>query len=245
MPSAPGPAAGAPGPRPRTPAGRARVAARVLAATYPGTCALVHADAFQLLVATVLSAQTTDERVNQVTPALFARYGGAAALAGADPQALEAIIRPTGFFRTKARALIRLAGQLVDEHGGTVPGAMAQLTRLPGVGRKTANVVLGVGFGVPGLAVDTHVTRLANLLGLVATRDPVKIEQQVTAMLPPSQWTGFGLRLIEHGRQVCVANRPRCPVCPLQSWCPSSSTRAGPTAGRRARRGAPPGGRRA
>ncbi|HUY96862.1 MAG TPA: endonuclease III [Verrucomicrobiae bacterium] len=208
--------------RPRTPAGRARAACRALASAYPGRCALVHDGPLQLLVATVLSAQTTDERVNQVTPGLFARFPSARDLARADVIELEALIRPTGFFRVKARTLVALGLALEQRHQGAVPRHMAELTRLPGVGRKTANVVLGVGFGIPGLAVDTHVIRLTNLLGVVATRDPVAIEQQVCAMLPRSQWTRVGLRLIEHGRRVCIANRPRCSACLLVAWCPGS-----------------------
>ncbi len=225
-----------PTPRPRTAAGRARAAARALRAVHPGRCALRHDGPFQLLVATVLSAQTTDVRVNQVTPHLFARYPTARALAEADSSELEDLIHPTGFFRAKARSLTALGRQLVERHGGQVPADMTALVRLRGVGRKTANVVLGVGFGIPGLAVDTHVTRLATLLGLVTTRDPVLIESAVCRMLPRAEWTGFGLRLIEHGRTVCVANRPRCPLCPMATWCPSSTTRRRRPAAPRPRR---------
>jgi len=243
VPSPSGPPAGPrPVARPRTPAGRARAASAALEAVYAGRCALVHDGPLQLLVATVLSAQTTDQRVNQVTPRLFDRYRTAQAYADASPADLEPLIRSAGFFRAKSRTLVQLGQALACRHRGEVPQDIDQLTRLPGVGRKTANVVLGVGFGIPGLAVDTHVTRLANLLGLVRTRDPVAIEAQVTAMLPARAWTGFGLRLIEHGRRVCIANRPRCPLCPMAGWCPSSTTVRGrrAVAGVVARRGARP-----
>ncbi len=174
-------------------------------------------------MATILSAQTTDERVNQVTPQLFRRMPRAADYAGADLAELEELIHPTGFFRSKARSLVGMGQALMDRFGGEVPRTMEELVLLPGVGRKTANVVLGVGFGIPGFPVDTHVTRLSNLLGLVRTRDPVKIEAQVCRMVPKEEWTGFSLRLIQHGRQVCVARRPRCQLCPMSGWCPSAA----------------------
>ena len=185
-------------------------------------CALSHSSPLELLVATILSAQTTDERVNLVTPELFRRMPSAADYAGADLGELEGLIHPTGFFRSKARNLVGMGQVLVGRFDGEVPRTMEQLVQLPGVGRKTANVVLGVGFGIPGFPVDTHVTRLANLLGLVRSRDPVTIEAEVCQMVPKEEWPGFSLRLIQHGRQVCVARRPRCALCPLSSWCPSA-----------------------
>lgn len=213
------------GGRPRTARGRARATVERLAAEYPGTaaelCELVFADTFQLLVATVLSAQTTDERVNQVTPAVFARYPAPADLAGADPAELEAVIRPTGFFRSKARALIGLAQALTDRYGGEVPSTMEDLVTLSGVGRKTANVVRSVGMGLPGFPVDTHVMRLTRRLGLSASSDPVAIEAEVGALVPRREWGALSLRLILHGRRVCVARRPRCPDCVLADFCPS------------------------
>ncbi len=194
-----------------------------LAALYPvAECALTHSSPLQLLVATILSAQCTDERVNMVTPGLFRRYADAAAFAGADPQELEAMIRSTGFFRSKARAIIEMSQDLVLHHGGEVPDRMSALVTLRGVGRKTANVVLGVAFGKPGLAVDTHVTRLSRRLGLTASTDPVVIEGDVCGMVPASEWTDLGLRLILHGRRVCDARRPRCPECVLNDICPSA-----------------------
>ena len=212
---------------PRTPRQRARATTAALAANYPAACALNHADPLQLLVATILSAQTTDQRVNQVTPALFARYPTPADYAGADPAELEALIHPTGFFRAKARSLIGMGQALCAHFEGRVPDTMEDLTQLPGVGRKTANVILGVAFGKPGFPVDTHVIRLSNLLGLVRVRDPVKIETEICRMVPPPEWTGLSLRLILHGRQVCLARRPHCEVCVLEAWCPSSLLKLG------------------
>jgi endonuclease-3 len=197
-----------------------------LAVEYPGSvrdlCALDFDNPFQLLVATVLSAQTTDERVNMVTPKVFARYPRPADLGEADPDELEGLIHSTGFFRSKARSLIGLGRALDERFGGQVPPAMEDLVSLPGVGRKTANVVRSVGFELPGLAVDTHVTRLTRLLGLTDATDPVRIETDVTALLPGKDWGTFGLRLILHGRRVCVARRPRCGECVLSDFCPSS-----------------------
>jgi endonuclease-3 len=213
-------------PRPRSARGRALETYRRLSELYPGTarelCALKFDTPFQLLVATILSAQTTDERVNMVTPALFARYPTPADLAAADPDELEAIIRSTGFFRSKARSLIGMAAALEERFGGEVPAAMEDLVTLPGVGRKTANVVRSVAFDLPGLAVDTHVARLTRLLGLTESNDPVRIEADVTALLPPATWGKFGLALILHGRRVCVARRPRCGECVLADFCPSA-----------------------
>ncbi len=206
------------------------VAAR-LARTYPGQardlCALRFETPFQLLVATILSAQSTDVRVNLVTPELFHRYPDPASLAAAEPEALEAIIRSTGFFRAKTRNLIGMAAALVERFGGEVPTALEDLVTLPGVGRKTANVVRSVAFDLPGLPVDTHVGRLARRLGLSAASDPVKVEAEVSGLLAPEQLGAFSLRLILHGRAVCVARRPRCEQCVLADLCPSSAVPGG------------------
>jgi len=176
-------------------------------------------------VATILSAQTTDKRVNLVTPLLFRRFPSPRELAVAAPAEVEELIRPTGFFRAKTRAIITASRALVERFGGEVPPRMEDLVTLPGIGRKTANVILGVGFGVPGFPVDTHVIRLANRIGLVAERDPVKIERTVCGLLPAREWTDLSLRLILHGRRVCVARRPRCEGCLLNDFCPASSIR--------------------
>jgi endonuclease-3 len=188
-------------------------------------CALRHDNPFQLLVATILSAQTTDERVNQVTPALFARFPSPADLAAADPEEVEDLIKPTGFFRNKTRSLIAMAQALEDRFGGEVPRTIEELVTLPGVGRKTANVVLSVDFDVPGLPVDTHVGRLTRRLGLTAETDPVKVERELDALVPPEEWGKLSLRLILHGRRVCLARRPRCEECVLEDFCPSSLLR--------------------
>jgi len=194
-----------------------------LRAEYPvAECALVHRNAFELLVATILSAQTTDERVNMVTPVLFARYPDAAALAGAALPDVEEIVKSTGFFRSKSRAIVEMAQDVVQRYGGEVPPRMEDLVTLRGVGRKTANVVLGVAFGIPGFPVDTHVTRLTNRLGLTRSDDPVKIEAEVTAMVPKQEWTELSLRLILHGRRVCDARTPHCDRCVLADICPSA-----------------------
>ena len=212
--------------KPRTAKGRARETAARLAIEYPGTpkelCALNHDNPFQLLIATILSAQATDERVNLVTPALFARYPTPPDLAGADQSELEHLIQSTGFFRSKARSLIGMARALVERYQGEVPVALEDLVTLPGVGRKTANVIRSVDFDEPGLPVDTHVLRLSRLLGLTTNKDPDKVEADLTAMLPPREWGSLSLRLILHGRRVCVARRPRCEVCVLADYCPSS-----------------------
>lgn len=192
---------------------------------YPAACELDHASPYQLLVATILSAQTTDRRVNEVTPSLFRRYPEPLDLAAADPAEVEAMIRPTGFFRSKSRSIIGCARQLVERFGGQVPRRMEDLTQLSGIGRKTANVILGVGFGVPGFPVDTHVIRITNRLRLVDSKDPVKIEKLVCGMVPRREWTDLSLRLILHGRRVCVARRPRCEQCILNDICPSSLVR--------------------
>ncbi len=211
--------------RRRRPLARARKIAERLAEAYPGTatelCALVHDNAFELLVATILSAQCTDERVNLVTPALFARFPTPQAMAAADRGELEDLIRSTGFFRSKASHILGASEAIVMRHSGEVPRTMAELTELPGVGRKTANVVLSVGFGLPGLPVDTHVTRLSHRLELSEATDPVRIEQDLCELFPPEQWGAISLRLILHGRKVCFARRPRCEVCELADLCPS------------------------
>jgi endonuclease-3 len=207
------------------------VAAR-LADEYPGSatelCALRHDGPFQLLAATILSAQSTDERVNMVTPALFAAFPTPAALAAAPPETVEELIHSTGFFRAKTRSLLGMARAVVDVYGGQVPSDMESLTTLPGVGRKTANVVRSVDFALPGLPVDTHVGRIVRRLGLTTETDPVKVETEICGLLPPDQWGAFSLRLILLGRQVCVARRPRCEGCLLADICPSSEVAGRP-----------------
>jgi endonuclease-3 len=195
---------------------------------YPAATELAHENPFQLLIATILSAQTTDKMVNLVTPKLFAGYPTAFDLAAANPAEVEAIVKPTGFYRVKARRIIAASRKLVELFGGEVPASMEGLLQIPGIGRKTANVILGAGFNQPGFAVDTHVIRLTNRLKLVSTRDPVKIERQVCSMVPPEEWTGLSLRLILHGRRICIARRPRCEECILNDFCPSSTTRPRP-----------------
>jgi endonuclease-3 len=195
---------------------------------YPAVTELAHQDPFQLVIATILSAQTTDRSVNLVTPELFKRYPTADDLAAADPAVVEQLIKPTGFFRAKTKRIIAASRKLVELFGDVVPGTMEDLIKIPGIGRKTANVILGVGFNVPGFAVDTHVIRLTNRLKLAATKDPVKIEHQVCSMVPNQEWTGLSLRLILHGRRVCVARRPRCEECVLNDFCPSSRVRPNP-----------------
>ena len=182
----------------------------------------MHQTPLQLLIATILSAQTTDERVNMVTPVLFARYPTAEALAASRQEDVEEVIRSTGFFRMKARAIREMCQDVVSRFGGEVPPRMEDLVTLRGVGRKTANVVLGVAFGVPGFPVDTHVTRLCARLRLTSATDPVDIESDVCSLVPPEEWTALSLRLILHGRRVCVARKPRCPQCVLNDICPSA-----------------------
>jgi endonuclease III len=196
----------------------------LLKQAYPDAkCALDHRNAFELLCATILSAQCTDARVNMVTPVLFARYPTPFELARADPSDVEEIIKSTGFFRNKTRSLIGMAQALVAEHGGEVPRTMEQLRKLPGVGRKTANVVLGNAFNLnEGVTVDTHVGRLSRLLGLSPDEDPVKIEQELMRQFPQEDWALLSHLLIFHGRQVCIARRPRCGDCVLSRICPSS-----------------------
>jgi endonuclease-3 len=199
---------------------------RRLAGEYPGTakelCELDHDEPFQLVVATVLSAQTTDARVNTVTPELFRRWPDAASLAEAAPAELEQVVHPTGFFRQKAKSLLGLATRLVEEHGGEVPTRMEDLVELPGVGRKTANVIRSVGFGLPGLPVDTHVLRLSRRLGLTDEIDPVKVEHALGALLPARDRGLFSERVILHGRRVCFARSPACDRCVLADVCPSA-----------------------
>jgi endonuclease III len=197
-----------------------------LAVEYSGTaeelCALRHDGPFQLLEATILSAQCTDERVNMVTPGLFAAYPTPAALADASQDDLEEIIRSTGFFRSKAKNLVGMAQGVTGRFGGEVPTSMEDLTSLPGVGRKTANVVRSVAMGLPGLPVDTHVGRLTRRLGLTTQTDPVKVESEIDAFVPSAEWGALSLRLILHGRKVCVARTPRCGECVLADICPSA-----------------------
>lgn len=196
-----------------------------LAEAYPGSarelCALDHRSPFELVAATILSAQCTDERVNQVTPALFARFPTPEALADAPPEEVEALVHSTGFYRAKARNLIGMATTVVERFGGQVPTAMEDLCTLPGVGRKTANVVRSVAFDLPGLPVDTHVGRLARRLGLTTATDPVRAEAALDRLVPPEQRGVFSLRLILHGRAVCRARRPACERCLLADVCPS------------------------
>lgn len=209
--------------RPRSPKGRARLAHERLKVEYPDAiCELDFGDPFQLLVATILSAQSTDKRVNMVTPALFEAYPTPEALAGADPEHVEELIRSTGFFRAKTRSIIGMASAVVERHHGEVPTAMKDLVQLPGVGRKTANVVRAEALGLPGLPVDTHVLRLSKRLALTAETDPVKVEMELNPMVPMAERGGFSLRLILHGRRVCYARGPNCPGCVLNDFCPSS-----------------------
>ena len=200
---------------------RAMAIARGLARTYPDAdCELDFRSPWQLLVATILSAQCTDKMVNQVTPALFAAFPTPAALAAAPVATVEGLVKRTGFFRQKAKAIQATARLVAESHGGTVPEDMDALTALPSVGRKTANVVLGTAFGRPAIFVDTHVRRLSNRLGLTVSDDPVQIERDLQALLPPRAWTAFAHRLIHHGRRVCAARKPRCSSCALRRWCP-------------------------
>jgi endonuclease-3 len=211
-----------------TKSSRAEIALRVrtivirLAEEYGGaTCALIHRNPFELLVATILSAQCTDARVNLVTPELFARYSSAASLALADREQLEQLIRSTGFFRNKAKSLMGMASAVVDRHGGEIPADLDALTALPGVGRKTAQVVLGTAFGkATGVVVDTHVGRLSRRLGLTKQNDPVKVERDLMAVIPQDEWIDWSHRLIHHGRAVCLARKPKCDACCLADVCP-------------------------
>ncbi len=183
---------------------------------------LDHSSAFQLLAATILSAQCTDAMVNRVTPGLFARFPDAEAMAAADPATVEALIRPTGFYRQKTRGLIGMSSAIVDRFDGRVPDTMAALTSLPSVGRKTANVIIGHWFGAPAITVDTHVLRLSRRLGLSTSDDPVAVERDLAGLWPRRLWTDTSMRLILHGRRVCVARRPRCGECVLADICPAA-----------------------
>ncbi|GMV81210.1 MAG: endonuclease III [Planctomycetota bacterium] len=202
----------------------AEQAARVnagLKAAYPDAhCWLYYHSPLQLLVATILSAQCTDARVNQVTPGLFAKYPDAQAFAASDPAELERAIQSTGFFRNKAQSIREACRDIVERHGGEVPPDLEALVQLRGVGRKTANVVLGNAFGIPGMVVDTHVGRLSRRLGLTRNEDPVKVEHDLAALLPAEDWVAFGHRMIAHGRKYCKAPHPRCDGCPLEACCP-------------------------
>lgn len=201
---------------------RARKIDRLLGQTYPDAhCELDFSDPFQLLVATVLSAQTTDARVNQNTPKLFAAYPTPEDLAAADPEEVEAILKPLGFFRAKTRSVMGLSVALRDEFGGEVPGRLEDLVKLPGVGRKTANVVLGNAFDVPGITVDTHFGRLVRRFGWTTETDPVKVEHEIGELIPRKDWTMLSHRLIWHGRRICHARRPACGACPVANLCPA------------------------
>lgn len=200
---------------------RATLVSSELAKLYPDAhCALNYQSPFQLLIATILSAQCTDKMVNKVTPALFARYPDPAAFAQAEQVEVERLIQSTGFFRNKAKNIIACSQAIMKEHAGEVPASLDALTKLPGVGRKTANVVLGNAFDIPGMVVDTHIGRLSRRLGLTKQHDPVKVEHELMKLFPPQEWTILGHRLIFHGRQVCDAKKPRCESCTLRSFCP-------------------------
>jgi endonuclease-3 len=222
-------------PPPRGARKRALLTVERLRDLYPAMTELTHENPFQLLIATILSAQTTDRSVNLVTPELFRRYPTPIDLGAANPAEVETLIKPTGFFRAKTKRIIAASRALVELFAGAVPQDLDDLVKIPGIGRKTANVILGAGFGVPGFAVDTHVIRLTNRIGLVRTSDPVKIEFQVCSMVPKEEWTALSLRLILHGRRICDARRPLCEGCALNDFCPSSLTRPG----RRLRKGRP------
>ncbi|WBB78839.1 endonuclease III [Micromonospora sp. WMMD882] len=207
---------------------RARRIGRALTEAHPDAhCELDHSTALELAVATILSAQCTDKKVNEVTPKLFARYPGAADYAGADRGEMEELIRPTGFYRNKTTSLIRLGQALVERYDGQVPARLADLVTLPGMGRKTANVILGNAFGVPGITVDTHFQRLTHRWRLTTESDPVKIEHAIGALFEKRDWTMLSHRVIFHGRRVCHARKPACGACPLAKLCPSYG--AGPT----------------
>jgi endonuclease-3 len=209
--------------KPRTPKARTAEVARRLAEEYPeAICELDYTNPFELLVATIMSAQTTDVRVNMVTPELFRRYPTAHELAAANPSDVEELIRSTGFYQNKTRSLLGMAQALLDRFDSEVPTALEDLITLPGVGRKTANVVRSVAFRLPGLPVDTHVGRVSRRLGLTVEADPVKVELELNRYLPPSEWGDFSLRTILHGRRVCDAKAPRCEACVLEDICPSS-----------------------
>jgi endonuclease III len=201
---------------------RARKMNRVLAETYPDAhCELDFANPFELLCVTVLSAQTTDRRVNAVRPVLFGTYPDAQAMAAADREKLEGILGPLGFFRAKTESMLKLSAQLLEQHGGEVPPRLEDLVKLPGVGRKTANVVLGDAFGIPGITVDTHFGRLARRFGWTTETDPVKVEHEIGALFPKKDWVKLNHQVIWHGRRRCHAKKPACGACPIARWCPS------------------------
>lgn len=209
--------------RPRTPKGRARRTHELLAGEYPDAeCELVHDSPFQLIIATILSAQATDVGVNKVTPDLFARFPDAESLAEGGQEEVEGLISSLGLFRNKAKSIVTCANQLVERHDGQVPTSMKDLTALAGVGRKTANVVRSVALGLPGLPVDTHVLRLSGLLQLTEQTDPVKVELELNPLIPAAERGLFSLRMILHGRRVCVARRPACGECVLNTFCPAA-----------------------
>ena len=199
---------------------KAKAVFRVLKRTYPdATCELNYHSPLELLVATILSAQCTDQKVNQVTPALFSKCQAARDYVALSEKQLEALIRPTGFYRNKAKSIRGAMEAIVEQHRGCVPETLEELTKLPGVGRKTANVILGNAFGIPGLPVDTHVGRLSNRIGFTKLTDPEKIEAVLNALVPKKNWTLFSHLLIFHGRRVCAARKPACERCPIQAWC--------------------------
>lgn len=214
-----------PGAAPPAPTAAERIRARTILARlkkrYPqAATALRYADPWQLLVATVLSAQTTDTNVNRVTPILFSRWPSPEDLAAANPEEVEAVVYPTGYYHQKTRAIVALSADVAERFGGEVPADLEAMTTLHGVGRKTASVVLAEAFNVPAIAVDTHVGRLARRLGLSASSDPARVEADLRALYAKKEWAGISMRLIDFGREVCTARRPRCPVCPLRDRCP-------------------------
>ena len=210
----------------RKPPAPVPVVLNFLARAYPDARILLdHRNPFELLVATVLAAQCTDERVNRVTPSLFVRYPDPRTLAGAKQESVEEVVRPTGFFRNKAKAIRELSAAIVERHGGKVPSTMEALTALPGVGRKTASILLGACFGVDALPVDTHVGRVSFRLGLTASKDPARIEQDLEAIVPAAKRWEFATRLGWHGRQICVARKPKCPACGLLPVCPRNGVK--------------------
>ena len=208
--------------KPRSPKGRAKLVHQRLKEEYEAVCELNHRSPFELLVATILSAQCTDARVNKTTPALFERYPDPVGLSGADQRELEELVHPTGFYKSKAKNLLKMSNQLLDDHEGEVPNDLSDLVKLGGVGRKTANVIRSVAFGLPGLPVDTHVGRLARRLGLTEEEDPVKVEMELNPMVPQYERGEFSLRVILHGRQVCFARNPQCEDCVLNDFCPAA-----------------------
>ena len=208
--------------KPRSAKGRAKLVHQRLKGEYEAICELNHRSPFELLVATILSAQCTDVRVNKTTPGLFERYPAPIDLAAADQQTLEELVHPTGFYKNKAKNLLKMSNQLLDDYGGEVPTDLSDLVKLGGVGRKTANVIRSVAFGLPGLPVDTHVGRLSRRLGLTEEEDPVKVEMELNPMVPQYERGEFSLRVILHGRQVCFARNPHCDECILNDFCPTA-----------------------